>query len=290
MITASKTGYLIDFDDASKTIRLDFRYPGSIASAVAADCSRLTTSLVQSVSKSEDEISDKNLLPWALIKLYYAAFYAGNALTRLLGTGTVFVPKAHAKKLLDVGLALGKTPGFVIDQGLYRCQINSAATEVEWRRLSVSSSHDAFWSEFLRAITVASTNALSGPLPQTEARSVFAKLTQLRQAFGRNGGDTFLSRTRNELQYQHLYGTWFRCEIPARDRQGLARLATKWKTDPMEIDLDARFGLLGEFVTTCAFVTAACHSLVVRIGSGTPPKSRSFVDYGPLALLNDLAA
>jgi hypothetical protein len=289
-VIMGRAGYVTGFNNGNQSITMDFRYTDPVAVAIAGDCNRLTSSSIQSVSIAEADIEEKDLFPWALVKLYYSAFYAGNAISRLLGTGCVYVSSNHVRRWIANGNALGQAPGFPINSGLYRCTVNPAATELTFSCLAGSGTHEVFWSEFVRVLNSALPRILNGPQAQADAQSSFAKLTTLSQMFTRNGGHAWLSRTRNNVQYHHAYQAWFRCGVLKHDRDALARVARQWSGDPMRIDLDGfRGGELGEFVTACAFLVSTCHVLLLRLSSGRRPRSaRSFLSYGPVALLNSL--
>src|SRR5262249_28736929 len=77
-ITAPPAGYDVNFDDTDESIEVDFREARLLTSALAADCSRLASAAFQTVATVPTEIVERDSVAWCLVKLYYAAFYAGH--------------------------------------------------------------------------------------------------------------------------------------------------------------------------------------------------------------------
>ncbi len=285
-ILSPRAAYELDFDDANKEVIFDFRDSTFIVTAVAADCSRLSASAFQTLRAIKEEASSRPTLPWSLIKLYYAAFYSGQTIIRLVGDACSFLDSRHVSQIDAVGKVFGKIPGFRIDAGLYHCALDGPATKMICYRLD-RGTHESFWSVFGGTMKSVTTKILSGPLLQSDAQAVFAQLTALDRLIFKRGSYSWLSTLRNDLQYRHGYEVWFPMGLDKADRRMIGRLAAQWKTDPMKIDLDAtRFGALGEFVVACAFIVAVCRTMVLRIAERSPQK-RSFLNLGPIALLND---
>lgn len=290
IITSQKSAYEVDFDNGARSVRMDFRAAEPLTVALAADCCRLSTSAIQSLSSIESELVDKTLMPWSLVKLYYSAFYAGNTLTRILGAGCAYLDRAHVSKIIAIGSAYGRSPSFPVEAGLYRCTIDTTATQITYVKLGTSAggSHNLFWGEFVRSIRETNAKLLSGTLPMLDAQNVFSKLADLERHFAQRG-NAWLSKIRNEIQYQHAYEVWFQCGIGKKDRQVLGRLASKWSADPMGIDLHLNHGALGDFINTCVFITATCHALTLKISAAGGGRSKSFIHFGPAAFLNEFS-
>lgn len=290
LLTSPRSAYEVDFDDPNKAVRIEFRASDAIATALASDCCRLSTSAIQSLSNIEAEIGDKTLMPWALVKLYYSAFYSGNTLIRMVGAGCAFLDKSHIKRLVDVGAIYGNVPNFQLERGLYRLTINAAATQLACVRLgsATGGTHELFWAEFVRAVRGLSPKVLASGLPAIDAQSVIAKLTDLDRQFAKRGS-SWLSRTRNDVQYRHAYEVWYKCGIKKRDRDTLSRLAGKWNSDPMQINLHLDDGDLGDFIKTCTFITAICNAIVKNLSQMGNGRSKSFIHFGPTAYLNEFS-
>ena len=99
---------------------------------------------------------------------------------------------------------------------------------------------------------------------------------------------SWLSRTRNEIQYRLLHDVWHPTSLTRQKRALLTRLTRQWTADPMSIDLDgaSAYGMLGEFCSACAFVISLCVALLRRVAERNVSNVRSLVSYGPFAYAN----
>lgn len=284
-LMSPRAAYDLDFDNTRQTILFDFRDPNLVVTATASDCCRFSGSAFQTVSSvATSDTFEKNAIPWEIIKLYYSAFYAGQTIIRLLGEGCSFLDGRHITRIDAFAKATGKTPGFNIDAGLYRCAIDPTATKLTCLKIA-GGTHESFWNVFGERIENATENVLRGPLILSDAQAVFAQLEAFARLIRRHGSYRWLSTIRNDLQYRHHYDIWYPSRIGKQDRRTLRRLVLQWKADPMSIDLDAaRFGILGEFVVACAFIVGVCRVLLTRIAERSPRK-QSFLHYGPLAFI-----
>jgi hypothetical protein len=288
-IVARGAAYALGFDAPLRRIDLDFRDAGYVAHLVAADCGRLSTSCLQSVASIWPIEDEKAALPWALIRLYYAAFYAGHVVVRLLGSGCCWLEAEHIARLDAVGHATGMPIPFKADVGAYRCAIDN--TKLEWTKIGSGTrggAHEALWKTLDSVLSEVSASILTGPLALVDGRAVMAKIESFRRMAGANGSASWLSRTRNDLQYRLAHQVWHATGIGKHDRLRLLRLSGQWTIDPMGIDIDGapRFGLLGEFCTACAFVIAVFRVLILRVEERNAGRRGCFVRHGPRAFAN----
>jgi hypothetical protein len=288
-IIAPMASFDLDFDDASKSIVLDFRVAEPITSSLSSEFCRLSSAALQSALSIDGEIDDRDRIAWAMIKLYYSAFYAGHALIRLFGGTCSYFGRAHTMRLMELGSARGKTPAFKLDSGFYNCTVKSAGTAMTCIKVSGSSggAHDAFWDTFQRHIKALSAKVLNGPMIPIDAQAVFAQLHAFTTLTARQGNLNWLSGIRNDLQYRHRHDVWFPFAVAKRERQSLGRTVAQWMDDPMQISLSrSRIGPLGDFCSACAFVVALCRAMLARLSALAPQRLKSFVYFGPVSFLN----
>jgi hypothetical protein len=284
-IMSPRAAYHLDFDNPNRGVLFDFRDPSFVATAIAADCCRLSGSAFQTICSVSTDSFDRADLPWELIKIYYSAFYAGQTIIRLLGEGCSFFDGRHISRIDEFGKAIGRIPGFRVDAGLYRCTVDADATTLSCVKIK-GGTHESFWGVFGERMQAATEGVLRGPLVATDAQAVFGQLEAFARLIRRHGSYSWLSTLRNDLQYRHYYEVWFPSSIGKRDRSTLSRLASQWKSDPMALNLDAaRFGMLGEFVIACAFIVALCRILLTRVVERSPLKP-SFLHYGPIPFID----
>jgi hypothetical protein len=292
LVDGFKAGYDVDADDADKSVLIDFRESQYVLTALAADASRFSCAAFQSIQSAPSDLIDKEVLPWGLVKLYYAAFYAGHAIIRLLGETCSYFERKQTNKLSALLDLYGRTPSFTVDAGYYHCSVTSSVTGVKMVRTTgagLGGSHELFWDIFGKRVVTVASSVLSGPLPVVEAQDVFLKLEAFRKITSCNGafGDNWLSVIRNQLQYRHGLGAWYPTSLRKPERETLSRLAAQWERDPMRVDLSIdHTGEIGRFVIGCAFTVATCRTILLRIAERSEAGERSFVKLGPLAYLS----
>ncbi|MCD6732876.1 MAG: hypothetical protein LT103_04695 [Burkholderiaceae bacterium] len=277
----------MSIDVGAAAISLDFRDPDFVTAITAADASRLATACVQSASISIGDQDEKYWLPWSLVRLYYAAFYGAHTIVRLLGTGCCWLESTDVLHLDALWrTTTGQPPPIQIGKGTYCCHIDSVVGALRWTR-NQSRPHEALWAIFDGVLDSTSGKVLAGGLPQRDAQAVFAKLQSFRDLSAKNGTASWLSRTRNDIQYKLANGVWHPVELSRKRRDGIARHADMWTVDPMNIDLAAvrSADLLTQFSVACAFVISVCRMLVLRIDERTTG-ARSFLSYGPIGYAN----
>lgn len=290
VITSPTAAFDLSFDETEQSILVEFRDASALAVALAADCCRLSSASFQTMSLAVDEMLNRDNTAWSLVKLYYAAFYAGNALIRLFGESCSYFDRPHVARLTEISSALGRVPRFRIEGGLYRCVVTQASTGLRCTRArhGVGGAHESFWHIFGTRMQRIAEEILLGALTRADAQAAFAQLEEFRDMIQRGIGHSWLSVMRNDMQYRHQFKVWFPAQIKARDRQILSRLSSAWCSDPMRIDLSVRrVGFLGEFVACCVFVVSLCHTVLARIADRSSVGARSFVQLGPMAFLND---
>jgi hypothetical protein len=291
LLVAKGSSYDLDFDNKEESISIDFRDAQNTPPALGSDCCRFATAAFQSIAPVSDEIVDKDTLAWSIVKLYYAAFYAGHSIIKIVGESCSFLENAHTNRISAIGLAIGKTPTFRISRGLYHCTFNSSATAMKYVKAGGASggAHESFWKIFETRIHTLAENILVGNLIPQEAQQVFVQLQSFEQLMnagpGRHGA---LSNVRNDLQYKHLFGVWFPVELKKRDREKLGRLAAQWQRDPMNIDLHPTGNdVLSKFVIACAFIVSLCRAMLLRIAELSTEGQKCFVCLGPISFLRD---
>lgn len=279
--------YMLGFDPAVKAILLDFRSTDAVTGAMAVDICRFSSAAFQTMASVPAAFVEKDALPWNLVRLYYAAFYAGHALCRLVGESCSQLDRSHITRLHAISTAIGSAPGFSLERGAYRVDSLTNSTVLRYIRED-GAAHESFWTIFLRRVRRLQSDVLLGPLIQHEAQAVCAKLAALERVLASSGvamGGS-LRVVRNELQYRHAFDAWFPAKISRKDILRLGRLAAQWERDPMTIEIDAP-GLeaFERFVVSCAFIVSVCRSLLLRIAARSQEGARSFICSGPISYL-----
>jgi hypothetical protein len=273
------------YDPATSQWELDFRAPDSVTPFLAYECARFACASFQSYHDVQDALASANLLPWALVKAYYSAFYAGHSILRALGASCTYVDGPRVALLRGVLSAYGVQ---TMNSGLYRAETTATASSLKFEYLSQGQggTHETFWKIFVARIQQLERDVLNGRLAPRDAQNVNVVLGRVRGVLTQNASQVaWLTHVRNAVQYRQEHSVWFpNCGVSARDRATLGRIAASWDRDPLTIEVPAKSaGILGPFLSACAFLVASCRTLVLRIGQ--LGNRRSFTHYGPLRYL-----
>ena len=278
---APGAGFDLDFDVASTSVVIDFREPEYIASRIGGDAHRFAMAAFVSVRTIEECLEERLSFAWGLIRLYYAAFYAGHCVLRLLGQSCSHFDKSHTNRLSELAVARAIAPTFPLSRGLYHCTMNRAQTGIRMSLAhgAVGGTHEIFWSVYERFLLKAAQQILQGQLAPIDAQSVANKLDTFRATLNSAGSNAaWLSAVRNNVQYRHGLGAW---EPPTHNRDNrarLARIAKQWTRDPMDVDLGIhQRNSLDQFVMGCTFSIALCRTMVLRISERSSAGASSFV-------------
>ena len=284
-----RAAFVPTFDTSLAAWELDFRTPDKIAAVMASECGRHGAAAFQSFFDVKAVVAVGEHIPWALVRSYYAAYYAAHSILRAFGSSCSYVDGRRASALRRVAVAHSISQP--INGGLYVTTLHGAGSVLRMKSINgaLGGTHDRFWGVFLGRLKDLEVGVMSGPLPSADAQSVFMALTRLRDLLsdgqGSGGNGSWLSSVRNAVQYRHSLDVWFPSSVSVRDRKSLANIAEGWGGNPMQINLEtAPCGDLGKFLTGCTFLVALCRALLKRIGERCS-SGRSFVHFGPMRFL-----
>lgn len=290
VLTAKGAAYDLNFSTGTNnTIHSDFRDTAYVSDVVAADCSRLAVASLQSIIEATRLTGDKFAVPWSIIQAYYAAFYAAHAIVRILGGGCCWLESQHTDRIRNSASVIGVALPFRVEPGNYRCAVSPSGTSFEWTRMtSGKGTHESFWSYFESFVRTKAAAVLAGPISPQDGQAAFAQLTALLDFSVVRRSPYWMSRIRNEVQYQFEHGVWHATVLSAPDRNAISKLVASWDRDPMEINLNSgsRLGDLGDLSVSAAFLVALCRVLMARVAERGAGKTRSFVYFGPSVFLN----
>jgi hypothetical protein len=263
---------------------------GPLIGSLASDCNRFASAALESVACIDDASKQVKATAWILIRLYYSSFYAANAILRILGQSTSQLETEHVNAVYRIADLFGYAPVSGIASGYYDCKYDQMNGVLVCQKATVSmGAHETFWKLFASTINRLGSDMLSsGSLVANQP--VTGKLLELEENLcfaGRNAGN-WLSFVRNQVTYRHAYGSWFPYPKGVTRKDVLHRVAD-WKCDPMQIELKAHKSDINRFIATCAFTLAMMQEMLEDV-RGRCAGGRSFLEYGPQAYLNLLAA
>ena len=285
-----KFGFDLDFDDLNKAIITDFRENSLILRALSSDASRFASAAFQTVRRIKSDIVEKDRTAWSIIQIYYAAFYAGHSIIRMLGESCSYLDGVQISRIERLGQAIGKIPNFKLSANTYHCVLDQSSNV--FRSISLregpGGSHGIFWNTFSQKLNKVGEQILLGPLVDSDKQQIFAKIEEFRRNLSAQNAPQFshLSAVRNEVQYKHTRDVWIPSNMKKEKREYLSRISEIWTSDPLSIDISVGLsGSIERFISTCVFVIAVALDLLRSIAQRSPKPSNSFARLGPLAFI-----
>lgn len=190
------------------------------------DYERFALASAESLLVATSEWTSHGSMGWPLLKLYYSAFFAAHAVMRSQGTGIVKVERQQAKMVNDFLKVLDPTstimqPGMFLytldglDNGEFRLRFTKHGNG--------GGVHEGFWDSFCRYLGSAAERAVeTGALDADDFLMDATEVTSSIRGSG-SGANSWLSSTRNEINYQHKHSVWF---PTARSQRNMANLGS----------------------------------------------------------------
>jgi len=257
---------------------------------ISFDCNRFALSCFESVIKMEDSALLPKSLSWLLIKTYYSAFYASHLILRLLGYSLSQLDRNTINSVEKIADLYGYKNGINIEKGFYLCDFSSRNPNILFSKLDVGideGSHGAMWKFLTDKLTFISNDILTQNT-DIEYQPISLKLSQLvvnLKYMGATSG-TWLSKMRNDINYKHLYGTWYPYKPYEKYYSQIFKLIDSWKNDPIEIELNNLVGQeLIRFFSSCQFLIGIAREISLDMNKRCSI-GRSFHYYGSISLLN----
>jgi hypothetical protein len=174
------------------------------------DYARFAMASRESIGVSFDKHFDKKAVAWPLINRYYSGFFAAHAILRTQNRGVIWIEADEAQQLQKVGrIYIGKD--FSLRKGSYWFEFDGANNFNATVKLVPMSgnggSHEGFWRYFLKYLSDFSDALLVQNSPSAAAAT--ARFQEIRQIIMSAQRGIWLTHIRNEINYQHAFGTWF---------------------------------------------------------------------------------
>ena len=278
--------FTIDITDSTFTIstydRTNFLKP------ISSDINRFVRASIETSSTNcGSEISPKSI-SWSLVKSYYSAFYAINAILRLFGISLSYLDRNHTNKIHQISDAYSHRKGVNLKRGLYALECNSHIAEISGTLLQSNNggAHELAWKQFLDLIGKIQVHIVSnyGSLYNSELGKLQELILNLTSSGLANGN--WLSSIRNDINYQQLHGVWFPYSVSNHDR--IINIMKSWNQESMSIDLRSTdVNTLSKFTATCTFIVSFCISIVKDM-QNRAGDNNSFHKYGYNQILSQI--
>jgi hypothetical protein len=270
--------------------QLDISDEEPLLKAFAYDCSRMSMAAIETI----DSISTANKLSksraWLIIQFYYAAFYAAHSILRTLGIACTQLDKPETNNIERIATLFGTANGVTIESGFYQLTYDDSKKALCCKKLNTpqsGGSHEKMWVLFQATLRRLSNDILAGAGPSVVKQNVSNKLVELCDALAAKNSN-WLSFIRNMTTYRHEYSTWYPYSNYDKYYDHLSDIVKHWKEDPMTLTIwPQKNKELQRFMEACGIIISISYSLVDDMASRCS-KGKSFLTYGPLAVINHL--
>lgn len=262
----------------------------SLAEAMANEIARFSCATYESLLDATPGKHSDRSLGWALVRYYYATFYAAHALLRISGKSVTMISSQTASLLNTVGgQYLGVSPGVVSGSHLVEIDPgNSSRVLISKLGSNNGGSHQEMWKLFLQLIVDMEGQLILTQGQSQEALNAVDTLTELRKQLCRRGKNNggWLSSVRNDLNYSHAHGVWYPYKVTERAATDLVSRMQRWTPNAVDgYDIGKVKDDLACFIDSCNVMSQLLTS-VLRDLSGRAERARSsFVDRKPFKLL-----
>lgn len=222
---------------------------------------------------------------WLLIRGYYASFFALHSLMRIHGWACTRVGKNSLLSInADISALFPLMPQ--LSQGLYLLSCTAGGRDLKLRKLEggqSGGSHEALWGLLEAYLNNASMIILGQSLSDQDAQMTDSAFDSFQQLVRSMGGPIWFTRTRNNINYAHLHGTWFPYKNSTCDYDRLVSVFERWKGAPTDIFQGIGNDELMKFAAACAFLVSLCKTTITDLSYRSPPNSTFRLSSGRLA-------
>ena len=275
---------------------LSVQTPEELLVSFAVDCNRLGCAAIETIIQRP---TTPRFVPkskaWFLIKTYYSAFFAAQAILRLFGTAVLQIDSTQVSKIAIVANLYGcldENP----QSGQYysQCSFRPSQNNISFKKNDMTKGgvHEMLWIAFLDQIRKMK-DALGGSTDELLTHTFLDTLEKNLVYSNCGGNGNWLSRTRNDINYRQAHGVWLPFKNHESYHDSLENKIALWRTDPLSIAFRTQPGKeLDRFMETCCAIVGMYRVLTKDMAERNPNiRRRSFLEYGsygPVSLLRTI--
>ena len=257
---------------------------------ISQDCNKFICAALESLIKTESELVLTRSISWAMIKQYYSAFYAAHTILRYFGISLTQMDSSHINKIQGIADLFSTRNNVNVESGYYKILYNNTNKNISFQKINVRSdggTHIVLWKIFAEQLDRI-TDSILAESSNTSIQKFIIKLIHLKENLSYIGSNNYswLSRTRNEINYKFLHGTWFPYKLNDAKAKEILRNSNNWRGPIINIELKNLVGNeLVRFSNTCQFITGLC----LEIGNDMSKRcteGKSFLLNGHVKLIN----
>lgn len=260
----------LSYDKTSDSYEFNTLDSDDLLKSLSFDINRMSIASFESFYSLQNRASEyPKSISWLLIKLYYSAFFSAHSILRMLGKPVIQIDQRQSLILnRQISFHTLKDQIPKIENKIYVLDTD-ITNYITLRSCSSKNSHEELWKLFLNELKLIETRVNQNNFIDQSSKSNFSNqlksLSSILCSYGRNHGN-WLSSVRNEVNYQHLYNTWFPHSRTKPIRDKIYENLTRWNKEP-HLNISSKSHDLDRFSQGCIFIIALNRNLINSIKS-----------------------
>lgn len=284
----AQKSYKVSNQIKSKEFTIDIYSHEQFLIPLAYDINRMSTSSFESISGIKPDEKLPKSIGWLIIRSYYSAYFAAQAILRIFGISCNQFDSNEANAITTVADLYSMKNGITASTGYYKCHYDYKNKKASCRQLS--NTHQDVWRVFHELLEALATSITSSDFLKDDRDTAIQYLFQLREGLSYkntlNNG-SWLSKVRNEVNYSHSMGAWYPYNDAPNIHTQVFRIATEWNSPPTESLIKSNLDKTDHqlFISTCVSIISLCHGLISELAK---TNSKVFLKNAAVRLVNQL--
>lgn len=261
----------------------------SFTKSFATDCTIFASAAIESAQGITKNEKFPKSLSWAVIRAYYAAFFASHSIMRSFGFACVQLEKGHLNDILEYSKIYGLTSSLKLERGFFETAYDSSSNILSFKKLN--DTHADTWYCFYKMLNQLSEALIKSKGPTKYTKSVFSFFTELSNCLSEKGKyqkGNWLSTFRNNVNYKLEYGTWFPYDKGSFNYSEIEHILNSWNADKIECGLSFyEKNEVKKFFIVVSAIVRLCKLLITDLNKMCPSR-KSIHSFLPISFLNHM--
>lgn len=255
----------LSYDNSSESYEFNTLDSDELLKALSYDINRMSIASFESFYSLQNRSSEyPKSISWLLIKLYYSAFFSAHSILRILGKPVLQIDQRQSLILnRQISFHTLKDQIPKIENKIYVLDTD-ITNYMTLRSCASRNSHEELWKLFLNELKLIEINVNQNNFIDQNSKDNFSNqikyLSNILCSYGRNHGN-WLSSIRNEINYQHLYNTWFPHSRTKPIREKIYENLSRWNKEPY-LNISSKSHDLDKFSQACIFIISLNRNLI----------------------------
>lgn len=272
-----------DLASSSSTTPVIRNATRSFEPTLAREVDRFLCAMGESFAELQPSRFASRSISWALIRAYYAAYFAAHALLRMTGRCITQIDGALSNSMMRSLQATGPAPKWQIGTAQYLIRYDESQQLLLFddKHNAKGGSHQFVWKKFGELLNeLIDSSKTRGAVYQAEIL-LFERMTETLTSQQRIPDHSWLSSIRNSVNYGFAHSVWFPFEgMDSRHSNRLVNLLECKSSQDSFISESRDQSELEKFCEAASFLVSFANSAantIVRRSDSRPFLSRSFM-------------